>query len=46
MVRPVSSELPLGITLDSSGNVYVGDNGRVEEFTLTGEYITGWGSPG
>jgi len=36
---------PLGIAVDSSGNVYVTDytNNRVEKFTSTGHYITAWG---
>ena len=39
---------PLGITVDSAGNVYVADTGnnRIQKFTSTGEFITAWGSGG
>src|SRR5258708_23333053 len=37
-----------GVVVDSSGNVYVADNGntRVQKFTSTGTYLTQWGSYG
>jgi len=40
--------LPFGITVDPSGNVYVADvnNNRIQKFTSTGGYVTQWGSPG
>ena len=36
---------PIGVAVDSSGNVYVTDanNNRVQKFTSTGNYITQWG---
>ena len=40
--------LPIGVALDSSGNVWVGDqvNNRVEEFTGTGMFLQAFGSFG
>jgi len=40
--------LPIGVAVDSSGNVYVTDgrNTNVQKFTSTGTYITQWGSAG
>ena len=39
---------PIGITTDSSGNVYVVDglNNRIQKFDSDGKFITKWGSPG
>jgi streptogramin lyase len=39
---------PTGITVDSSGAVYVTDTGnqRVQKFTSSGAYVTQWGSYG
>jgi len=39
---------PAGITLDSSGNIYVVDSGnnRIQKFDNTYKYITQWGSSG
>lgn len=39
---------PVGIALDSSGNVYVADTGnnRIQKFDATGTYITKWGAAG
>jgi YD repeat-containing protein len=39
---------PTGITLDSSGNVWVADteNARVEEFSESGEYLSQFGAKG
>jgi tripartite motif-containing protein 71 len=39
---------PIGIAVDSSGNVYVADteNNRVQKFTSNGTLITKWGAPG
>ncbi len=39
---------PEGVAIDSSGDVYVADEGnyRIEEFSNTGTYITQWGSQG
>jgi pimeloyl-ACP methyl ester carboxylesterase len=37
---------PLGIAVDGSGNVYVGDylNRRIQKFTNDGQFITKWGA--
>ena len=43
---------PVGIDLDSSGNVYVAESGaggnlsQIDEFASTGQLITSWGSLG
>ena len=39
---------PLGIAVDSYGNVYVTDsnNNRVQKFTSDGTFIKKWGNPG
>ncbi|MGI8831953.1 MAG: 6-bladed beta-propeller [Nitrososphaeraceae archaeon] len=39
---------PAGITIDSSDNVYVTDqgNGRVQKFTTDGQFIAAWGTAG
>jgi DNA-binding beta-propeller fold protein YncE len=40
---------PLGVAVDSSGNVYVADwgaNNRVQKFTGNGVFITSWGGSG
>lgn len=39
---------PYGVTLDSTGNVYVADLvfDRVQKFSSSGSFITTWGSPG
>jgi len=39
---------PLGVAVDASGDVYVGDNSnfRVQKFTGTGAYLTQWGASG
>jgi len=39
---------PMGVGVDSSGNVYVSDDGndRVQKFTSTGTFLTQWGSYG
>jgi tetratricopeptide (TPR) repeat protein/streptogramin lyase len=39
---------PLGIAVDSSGNVYVADRGnhRIQKFDSSGNFITKWGSYG
>ena len=43
-----SLNLPQGIAVDSSNNVYVADtvNYRVEKFDRSGNYLTQWGSSG
>jgi tripartite motif-containing protein 71 len=40
--------LPSGIVVDSSGNVYVSDssNSRIQKFTGAGAFVTKWGSYG
>jgi len=40
--------LPIGVAVDSSGNVYVTDsiNARIQKFSSTGTFITKWGSRG
>jgi DNA-binding beta-propeller fold protein YncE len=40
--------VPIGIKTDSSGNVYVGDQGndRIQKFDSNGKFITKWGSTG
>ncbi len=40
--------LPYGVRVDSTGNVYVADsrNGRIQEFDSSGTYLTQWGSSG
>ena len=39
---------PVGVAVDGSGNVFVGDssNDRIQKFTNTGTFITTWGSTG
>ena len=39
---------PAGVAVDSSGNVYVADNGnyRIQKFNSNGTFITKWGSSG
>jgi len=39
---------PVGVAVDSNGNVYVSDEGnnRIQEFSSTGAYITQWGGSG
>jgi len=46
--QPWYFNTPLGIALDSNGNVYVADRGndRIQKFTSTGQFITKWGSRG
>jgi tripartite motif-containing protein 71 len=41
-------EAPRGVSVDSSGNVYVADtyNDRIQKFKSTGEFIKTWGSFG
>jgi len=41
-------EQPTGIAVDSTGNVYVADNGnlRIQKFTSSGTFVTAWGSYG
>lgn len=39
-------EHPNGIAISPSGDVYVAEGGRVQEFTASGTYLTKWGSPG
>jgi prepilin-type N-terminal cleavage/methylation domain-containing protein len=41
-------DFPVGIALDSSGNIYVTDTGnnRVEEFSSSGAYVSKFGSSG
>lgn len=38
-------DLPLGIAVDGSGNVYVADssNDRIQQFTSSGTFVTKWG---
>ena len=45
---PGQFNIPRGVAVDSSGNVYVADagNNRVEKFTSAGTFITAWGSFG
>ena len=42
---PGEFNVPFGVAVDSSGNVYVTDlgNNRVEKFTSAGTFITAWG---
>lgn len=39
---------PAGIDVDSSGNLYVTDDGnsRIQKFTNNGDFVTMWGSKG
>ena len=39
---------PMGVAVDSSGNVYVTDynNNRIQKFDSNGKFITKWGSEG
>jgi tripartite motif-containing protein 71 len=39
---------PMGVAVDSSGNVYVADlgNHRIQKFDSEGTFITKWGSEG
>ena len=39
-------EIPWGIAIDSSGNVFVADtaNHRIQKFTNSGTFVTKWGS--
>ena len=39
---------PMGVAVDSSGNVYVSDlhNNRIQKFTSDGTFITKWGTEG
>jgi tripartite motif-containing protein 71 len=41
-------QLEMGVAVDGSGNVYISDpgNGRIQEFSGTGTFVTKWGSPG
>src|SRR5919107_152720 len=41
-------ENPIEVALDSSGNVYVGDddNSRIQKFDSDGTFIAKWGSQG
>jgi tripartite motif-containing protein 71 len=43
---PGQFNYPLGVAVDSSGNVYVtdGENNRVQKFTSNGTYLTQWSS--
>ncbi|HTD09344.1 MAG TPA: SMP-30/gluconolactonase/LRE family protein [Solirubrobacteraceae bacterium] len=45
--EPGHFDWPVGVTVDSSGNVWVADTGndRVQEFTSKGEYLSQFGSP-
>jgi streptogramin lyase len=44
----VPYDYPVGIAIDSSGNVYVADidNNRIQKFDNNGTFITKWGSEG
>ena len=39
--------VPVGVVVDSSGNVYVADshNNRIQKFDSNGNFLTQWGSP-
>ncbi len=38
---------PMGLTVDSKGNIYVADsNHRIQKFDTNGKFITKWGSYG
>jgi len=39
---------PMGLSIDSSGHVYVADsvNHRIQKFTRDGEFVAAWGKPG
>jgi tripartite motif-containing protein 71 len=41
-------DVPVGVNVDSSGNVFVADtsNNRIQKFTNTGKFIRKWGSLG
>ena len=47
-VSPGEFSSPAGVTVDSSGLVYVADesNNRIEKFTLNGTFLITWGSAG
>jgi hypothetical protein len=40
--------VPIDVTVDTSGDVYVADrdNNRIQKFTNTGTFLMQWGSPG
>ncbi|MGI8967612.1 MAG: hypothetical protein ACR2GA_00710 [Chloroflexota bacterium] len=45
--QPDSSNRPIGLTLDATGNVYVAEMpGRIEEFSPAGKLLAGWGEEG
>ena len=40
--------MPAGLAVDSSGNIFVVDQGnnRIQKFDSNGKFITKWGTPG